>query len=152
MNMLMIAPLRDSRGKIRYFIGTQVDVSGLAKDCTDMESLQRLVVERALENKRDGPTDKIKATSKDEFKELCEMFNTSELETVRRSGGRMHREQVDDDENCSVSGGMHKPRLLLKDPSQGYATTKVLDSRAGGFLSGVFQHVRLYSISCPLFS
>ena len=47
MNLLMIAPLLDSRGNIRYFIGAQVDVSGLVKDCTDLESLQQLV--------RDGP-------------------------------------------------------------------------------------------------
>ena len=152
MNMLMIAPLRDSRGKIRYFIGAQVDVSGLAKDCTDLESLQRLVVERATENKRDGQTDETKVASNDEFKELSEMFNTSELEIVRRSGGRMHREQMDDDESSSTFGGVHKPRLLLKDLSQGYATAKVIDNRAGGLLSGVFQNVRLFSMCFPFFS
>ena len=139
--MLMIAPLRDSRGKIRYFIGAQVDVSGLVKDCTDMESLQRLVVEKAIDSQCDGATDQSKTAPRDELKELSEMFNTSELEIIRRSGGQMHREQVDDDEMSSHSGGMHKPRLLLKDPGHGDATKKVLDSREGGFLSSVFQHV-----------
>ena len=43
MNLLMTAPLCDSRGKIRYFIGAQVDVSGLVKECTELESLQRLL-------------------------------------------------------------------------------------------------------------
>ncbi|KAK3359781.1 hypothetical protein B0T25DRAFT_109581 [Lasiosphaeria hispida] len=32
-NLLMCAPLLDSRGMIRYMIGAQADVSGLAKDC-----------------------------------------------------------------------------------------------------------------------
>ncbi len=44
MNLLMMAPLSDSRGVIRYFIGAQVDVSGLVKECSDLESLQRLVI------------------------------------------------------------------------------------------------------------
>jgi hypothetical protein len=51
MNLLMMAPLRDSRGTIRYFIGAQVDVSGLAKECSDLESLKRLVVATELGQK-----------------------------------------------------------------------------------------------------
>jgi hypothetical protein len=44
MNLLMIAPLRDSRGTIRYFIGAQVDASGLVKESYDLESLKRQIV------------------------------------------------------------------------------------------------------------
>ena len=43
MNLLMMAPLCDSRGKIRYFIGAQVDVSGLVKESTELESFSRLL-------------------------------------------------------------------------------------------------------------
>lgn len=43
MNLLMIAPLSDSRGVVRYHIGAQVDVTGLVKDFTEMESLQKLM-------------------------------------------------------------------------------------------------------------
>lgn len=43
MNLLMCAPLMDSKGKVRYFLGAQVDVSGLAKGCSGLESLRRLV-------------------------------------------------------------------------------------------------------------
>lgn len=43
MNLLMVAPLFDSRGKVRYHIGAQVDVSGLVKEAAGLESLERLV-------------------------------------------------------------------------------------------------------------
>lgn len=46
----MMAPLCDSRGTIRYFIGTQVGVSGLVKECYDLESLKRLAVSTDQEN------------------------------------------------------------------------------------------------------
>lgn len=43
MNLFMTAPLCDSRGVVRYIIGAQVDVSGLVKDCSEMDSLARLL-------------------------------------------------------------------------------------------------------------
>ena len=43
MNLLMVAPLYDSRGVVRYHIGAQVDVSGLARECAGLDALQRLV-------------------------------------------------------------------------------------------------------------
>lgn len=137
MNLLMIAPLCDSRGKIRYFIGAQVDVSGLVKNCTEMESLQRLVIQ----NSGDTQPDDEGATKKDEFRDLSEMLNSLELQTVQRWGGRMHREQIDDEENTSISGAVHKPRLLLKDSGDAPKTYN-LNTRGGGLLSGVFEHVR----------
>ena len=41
MNLLMTAPLLDSKGTTRYFIGAQVDVSGLCKEGTDLPGLQQ---------------------------------------------------------------------------------------------------------------
>ena len=73
MNLLMIAPLMDSRGNIRYFIGAQADVSGLIKDCSDLDGLARLV-------ERDQNPGDEDATVKDEFQELSEMLNGTELE------------------------------------------------------------------------
>ena len=132
-----MAPLCDSRGKIRYFIGAQVDVSGLVKDCTEMESLQRLLED---ENKQDegeenaeqtdvlnrlnginghtngfkNSNDNTDSEEEDEFRSLSEMFNLGELSTVRKYGGRMHTDKSIDD---SEAGSMHKPRLLLRDSS-----------------------------------
>ena len=146
LNLLMVAPLRDSRGNLRYYVGAQVDVSGLAKDCTDLPGLQRM-----LQN-RDQPPDE---EEKDEFQELSEMFNLAELDIVRQHGGRMHREHVDEKDDNSSS--WHRPRLLLKDENSPPAMPRsdpMMEQPAKtvhGRLSGVYTHVsclRVFSSGC----
>jgi len=150
MNLLMIAPLMDSRGTIRYFIGAQVDVSGLIKDCSELEALARLV-----EKEHDPKTaaQEEEANRKDEFQELSEMLNGTELETIRRHGGRMHREYVDESDADSImSHG--RPRLLLTDPTQDILDRRneerannvmsaTIREKTNGRLEGVYQHVRI---------
>ncbi|KAI4167406.1 MAG: hypothetical protein LQ343_007235 [Gyalolechia ehrenbergii] len=151
VNLLMIAPLCDSRGQIRYHIGAQVDVSGLVKDCTDLESFQQLVTDQV--DKQDlQPNEIDNSQKKDEFQEvrrssvqssasdLSEMLNMGELETVRRCGGKMHRESYEEDEDASRNGAPHRPRLLLKEPTTDLASASVLSNRISGRLSGIFQH------------
>lgn len=149
MNLLMIAPLMDSRGIVRYFIGAQVDVSGLLKSCSELPGLAKLVDEE-YEQKHSNKSGK--KSKKDEFQELAEMFNGTELDTVRRHGGSMHREYVDDSDSDSVHGGNgQRPRLMLSDPTQ-----EILDKhrdqiapgvpaaekeRINGRLAGVYQNV-----------
>jgi hypothetical protein len=155
MNLLMIAPLMDSKGDVRYFIGAQVDVSGLLKTCTDLPGLAKLVDDE-YEEKHSNTSGK--KANKHQFQELAEMFNSTELETVRRSGGRMHREYADDSSDSeSVHGGTtQRPRLLLSDPTQ-----DILDKqkeriapgvpaadkeRVNGKLAGVYQHVSVHTL------
>ncbi len=133
----MSAPLCDSRGKIRYFIGAQVDVSGLVKECTELESLQRLLEmqergEEAPENHKPSPE------KNDELRELSEMLNQGELSTIHRYGGRMHRETNQDDTD-SMSINLHQPRLLIREPEM--MPSMMAGGRASGRLGGVYQHV-----------
>ncbi|KAJ0120194.1 hypothetical protein J7T55_001050 [Diaporthe amygdali] len=113
MNLLMIAPLYDSRGAIRYFIGAQVDVSGLAKQISGLDALQNLVAARESAAAAGDEIDE-DLEDKDEFQNLCDMFNMTELETVRRRGGNMHRVPQDEPQDGS-SNNWHKPRILLQD-------------------------------------
>lgn len=142
INMLMIAPLCDSRGKIRYFIGAQVDVSGLVKDCTDLESLQRLVVEHQ-DQRQAGNGFSVDKTQErgDEFQELSEMLNMGELETVRKHGGRMHREYQDEDTESQRNTAFHKPRLLLEEPSADPTQGYIPGRSHSGKLRGIYQNV-----------
>lgn len=144
MNLLMMAPLRDSRGTLRYFIGAQVDVSGLAKECAGLDALQKML---SIDSS-DGE-DLDDRERKDEFQELSEMLNLSELEIVRRYGGRMHREHEERDDSSTT---WHRSRLLLKDPSaervemqaqQNAPAQTGLTGKLSGKLSGVYQHVSL---------
>ncbi|KAF1941260.1 hypothetical protein EJ02DRAFT_348222 [Clathrospora elynae] len=106
MNLLMTAPLFDSRGTLRYFIGAQIDVSGLAKDATDLEAFRRML------DQQDGHEERPQA--KGEFQELSEMFTHTELDTVRRFGGNMHKETIEDQDSANMN---HRPRLLIQDRS-----------------------------------
>ncbi|KAL3419364.1 hypothetical protein PVAG01_09586 [Phlyctema vagabunda] len=144
MNLLMVAPLCDSRGTIRYFIGAQVDVSGLVKECSDLESLERVVLaadQRAQGRNEDEIAER--EGRKDEFQELSEMFNLQELDTVRRWGGRMHKETPEDlgDPN-NGNGNWHKSRVLIHESSPD--GTRSFDIRQpSGRLSGIYENYLL---------
>jgi hypothetical protein len=148
MNLLMTAPLRDSRGVIRYFIGAQVDVSGLVKECSDLESLRRLTLQSEhrysdlSEASHEIPADDGNGPPvKDEFQELSEMMNLEELDTVRRWGGRMHREAYEKPQSGNQQeGSWNKPRLLINSTSPDGLRDAL---RASGKLSGIFEHYLL---------
>lgn len=140
MNLLMTAPLCDSRGNIRYFIGAQVDVSGLVKECAELQSLQRLL-ELAENGEAVPDVHQPSGDKRDEHQELCEMFNMMELSTVRRHGGRMHHEIQDDTDSYSLAS--QHPRLVLKEPLD----TTGLPARLNGKLGGVYQHVSSSTIA-----
>lgn len=147
MNLLMTAPLRDSRGVIRYFIGAQVDVSGLVKECSELESLQRLVAKTEQEQNRDPDDDLAyindQVPAKDEFQELSEMLNLQELDTVRKWGGRMHKEAQDEAPDTNSKGGnWNKGRVLINStsPDNGDYNSTL---RSSGKLSGIYENYLL---------
>ncbi len=136
MNLLMQAPLLDSRGNLRYFIGAQIDVSGLVKEATDLDAFQQLLDEE------EGVTPQLEA--KDEFQELCEMFNHSELDAVRKFGGNMHRDHLEDQDGKSI--GVQRPRLLIQDQSTfDLETAEKPPPKPEGRLAGPYKHVILTS-------
>jgi hypothetical protein len=136
MNLLMMAPLFDSQGTLRYFIGAQVDVSGLVKENSGLDAFQSMLEKRGRAGQDAEP--------KDEFQDLCEMFNHAELGTVRKHGGGMHREHVDETDDASMN---HRPRVLIKDLSSSENEQPAqVPKKADGRLSGVYKDV---SEPCP---
>ncbi|EEU36764.1 uncharacterized protein NECHADRAFT_88657 [Fusarium vanettenii 77-13-4] len=125
INLLIVAPLYDSRGIVRYHLGAQVDVSGLVKECSGLDSLSRLMQrENPEQYPGEAPVQHHSDHNKDEFRELAEMFDLSELKTNR-------------------------PRLVISDdasinrrPSDPILHESVNTYR-GGRLSGIFQHYLL---------
>ena len=139
----MLAPLLDSRGNLRYFIGAQVDVSGLVKECAELDAFKHYLDVKE-QRKEDDP-------AKDEFQQLSEMFNHSELDIVRRYGGNMHREHVEEDDGMSMRGGQAArggPRVLIKDLSD-FEAAAAPSLRGDGRLQGVYKNVRSHSRICP---
>ena len=54
MNLLLTAPLYDNRGAVRYFIGAQIDVSGLIEDGRGLDSFERFLAESRPNRNRDS--------------------------------------------------------------------------------------------------
>ncbi|KAF1838574.1 hypothetical protein BDW02DRAFT_488716 [Decorospora gaudefroyi] len=130
MNLLMMAPLLDSRGTLRYFIGAQVDISGLVKDATDLEAFRRML------DQEEGRAEKVQP--KDEFQALSEMFNNTELDIVRKFGGNMHKEHLEEQDDASI---YHKPRLLIQDQSTfDVDRAENPPPKPDGRLSGPYKH------------
>lgn len=126
MNLLMCTPLMDSKGTVRYFLGAQIDVSGLAKECAGLEYLKPYFEEQDAgdndEQVKNGTAEPLEGKgveqeAKDEFQELSEMFNLQELDTVRKHGGAMHR-TLQDQERANASS-WHKERLVIESDSDG---------------------------------
>ncbi|KAK3684931.1 hypothetical protein B0T22DRAFT_203293 [Podospora appendiculata] len=123
MNLMMCAPLLDSRGVMRYMIGAQVDVSGIAKDCAGLESLRRLITRQSTA--ADGEAANAvnaddNGADDDAFQEMSSMFNGSEIETVRKHGGSMYQppEGIQSCNNNEESvSNWQKPRLIIRDGS-----------------------------------
>ncbi|KAF2141638.1 uncharacterized protein K452DRAFT_228388 [Aplosporella prunicola CBS 121167] len=147
LNLLMMAPLLDSKGNVRYFVGSQIDVSGLARDCTDLPALKRVIAkeEAEAEAEAEGQALPSQEEERDEFLELSEMLNINEVETVRKFGGRMHREQ--EEESSDDSSIYRRPRLLLKDGCQSSepGTERLAHGRlrSTGKIGGIYQHYLL---------
>ena len=79
----MCVPLRDQSGKVRYYLGAQLDITGLVNDCTGLATLKNIVERnneyRSHVTNRDVPKETIQ---KDEFEQLSEAFNPQELEKL----------------------------------------------------------------------
>lgn len=58
MNLLLIAPLYDNKGTVRYFLGAQIDVSSLIEDGRGLESFAHLLSQDLSNARVGGPGDK----------------------------------------------------------------------------------------------
>jgi hypothetical protein len=143
MNLLTVDPLFDSRGNIRYFLGAQVDVTGLCKDCTDLDSLRKLLKKREEGIEDDGSTNDV-SDSKEGFQHLSEMLSDEEVEVVKKFGGRLHSQQSQEADESHL---VHRSRIHVRDlsnehkpgmPSLGYKRLKP---------GSIFQNVR--TVPCP---
>ncbi|KAJ5697004.1 hypothetical protein N7536_007416 [Penicillium majusculum] len=88
MNLLQCAPLCDSHGRVKYFVGAQIDVSGLAMEGASMESLMELQ-SKYRDHDEESIAEPPEPEEKDEFQELTELFSPRELSAVQQHGGHL---------------------------------------------------------------
>jgi hypothetical protein len=151
MNLLTVAPLIDSKGNTRYHIGAQVDVTGLCKDCVDLDGLKRVLERKKTmgeQEQNSTPAYDSSPEGVDEFQELTEMFNDEELEIVRKSGGRMHQAYQDYEQSNAA-----RPRLHVRDPSSEspeLPSPKIYNSIGQGKNASLFPNVSHFIAYLPL--
>lgn len=91
----MCAPLKDFKGHVRYFLGAQVDVSGLATEFTGFEYLKQAAfgAQSSHGNRSSEAADTnedIADSPRDYLRKFSEMLSDEDLDLIRKNGGRMH--------------------------------------------------------------
>jgi hypothetical protein len=138
MNLLMLAPLYDNKGQVRYFLGCQIDVSALVEGGKGMESFANLLARDRSESRFGGRLKDSKRT----LGELSAMLNEDETKIIRDRA----RSFSEESNNGSIQ--THRPshrnrRILGMDDTHTERTLWPHPSLGpSGRLPGVYQNVR----------
>ncbi len=110
----MVVPLRDQNGRVRYYLGAQLDITELVNTCTGLESLQRLIDRQSLApGQRNEDEVKVQLDQMAEFQQLSETFSNQELQSLL---GSQERKQLDDQVTHGPDGYQAQP-VRHKNPS-----------------------------------
>lgn len=137
----MCVPLRDQYGKVRYFLGAQLDITGLVMECTELDSLQKLV-EQQTKVGNDGNAAAITgAHQQDAFEQLSETFNPRELETLLASQ-RRHHPTSDEEQDVMVDFVRRRVQnVSLKNSSADLCNIFQLNGQGSAPPLGFYQNV-----------
>ena len=153
MNLLMMAPLFDNCGQVRYFIGCQVDVSGLIEGGKGLDSLARLLAQRETEatNGKDGGGKDTKAMNA--LRKLSSILSLEESDVLKREPNG-HASDTG-----SIAGSIHsasrapgtKRRYLVMDEPMDRDLWTAPSLGRSGRLPGVYRNVSpgLFSLRTP---
>ncbi|KAL8974495.1 MAG: hypothetical protein Q9197_001257 [Variospora fuerteventurae] len=106
INLVMVVPLRDQNGRVRYHLGAQLDITELVNTCTGLESFQKLLLRQSgvpKGNPEQHRQDEIRVQldQMTEFQQLSETFTTKELQSLL---GSQERQQLDDQVKHGLKG------------------------------------------------
>jgi PAS domain S-box-containing protein len=143
MNLLMLAPLYDNKGHVRYFIGCQIDVSSLIEGGRGLESFATLL---ARDRSEDRFGDSLDQDPKRILGEFGAMLNGEESTIIRS------RPQTFSDEGIrsplrsgtAMSGSVRAPRRRLGMDDEPPADRHLWPHPSlghSGRLPGVYQNV-----------
>ena len=158
LNLLLVAPLYDNRGAVRYFIGAQIDVTGLMENGRGIESFAKVLDESRQRNQQHlkGEVERETKSALQSLGDLGKMFSTEESAMIQSSS---RPSSVRDDASVTDSvaptvRGRRDPnsrtarRVLGNDDVEEEERSHWGLSSAGpsGRLPGVYQNVRIPSI------
>lgn len=143
INLLMIAPLYDNKGEVRYFIGAQIDINGLIEGGRGLDSFERLLARDRADQRYGGhhpagPENSRSANTV--LSELAAMWSGDEVDIARR----ITRQSSASETSGHVSNGHRSARRFLgmDDPAE----RNMWPERSlggSGRLPGVFQNYLL---------
>lgn len=153
----MVAPLYDNRGTVRYFVGAQVDISGLIEDGRGLDSFARYLDEKSLRRQRDNDQAQ-ESGSKKSMRVLNEFGQMLSLDEFGVFQSRSRSSSIQDNAsgtNHSSRGppkrretGIRQARRVLgneerneEEDRNSWAFSSIGPS---GKLPGVYQNVRLF--------
>lgn len=113
INLLMIAPLHDNEGRLKYQIGAQVDVSGLVEKGRGLDSFARYLGSRSAERGRRSTFegDERKQNALNKLRELSEMFDLEESAVVQTHSRANSSTRSDASRS---TGGQERPKSLRR--------------------------------------
>jgi len=140
MNLLMIAPLYDNKGTVRYFLGCQIDVSPLIENGRGLESFQQLLSRDRADSRFGGRQERRPAEI---LGELGAMFGDEELDSVKQVTMR-----YSEDPGRRTPPMRRTGRRVLGMDDEGPSSKALWPHQSlgpSGRLPGVYQNVSLAS-------
>ena len=141
MNLLMIAPLYDNKGQVRYFLGCQIDVSPLVEGGKGLESFATLLAQ----DRRDGRFGGRDRSAPHALGELGQMLSEAESRMLRDRSRSFGEESASASLSTSVQRGSRRGRRILgmDDPRTEQGLWPHPSLGPSGRLPGVYQNVSL---------
>lgn len=160
INLLMLAPLHDDKGKVRYYLGAQVDASRLLAEGRGLDGFERFLLSREMDVDRGrGETKDFKKVALAKLRDLSLTFDLEESAVVQSNSRSSSRTREDGETGASGSTGQgpRKTRRVLNDEEdeslsgdesdeeqkQDPAWRLSQDSLASGSLPGIYQQYLL---------
>ena len=149
MNLLLTAPLYDNRGSVRYFIGAQIDVSGLVEDGRGLDSFASLLAESRPNRNRDSEQTDDSFSPKhlralNEFSQLLSLDESSLFQKQHSRASSAENSTITYRSTPNRPERMRQPRRVLgnEDDEGGKKDEWALSSIGpSGKLPGVYQNV-----------
>ena len=142
INLIMCVPLRDQHNRVRYFLGAQLDITGLVNDCTELASLQKLVDQQTKQpQKGSNEFDSPEGVPHDAFEQLGETFNSRELEVLLKLRRRLNPGLRDAEVKEKESLQEHPEAATLKTSTPNLNNIFKLNGQGSAPPLGFYQNV-----------
>lgn len=135
VNLLLIAPLYDNKGVVRYFIGAQVDVNGLIEGGHGLESFERLLAQDRGNARFGGSA---LNSPQQALSKLSSYWNQDEISTITKHA---HMSSGRSGMNTPTLGSSTGRRVLGMGGPDNRNLWPELHLGPSGRLPGVFQNV-----------